>query len=145
MTANSLLPLHVLVENILNDEVPESPREAVLARVAAGRAQFAGNSDEVARQLEIARGVIASHVPFNWRDALRANVELGVHLVAIGRFKEAQPVLENAHTVLDKYFGDHNHGGRALIELIGACKRLNEGGCCGCGGCATEAKAAARA
>jgi hypothetical protein len=141
---NSLLPLHFLVENILNEDVPMTPHAAVTSRVMAAHARAHGHAAEAAKFLGLARDIIEGQNPMNWRDALRANVDLGVELAACGRFAEAQTALERADEVLDKYFGNHNAGGRALIEMIGALKRINSGGCCGCGGCATEVKAAAK-
>ena len=121
MAAINTLPLHILVENILNDMVPETPREAVLARVAAGRARFAHDESEVTRQLTIARDCIVNQKPVNWRDALRANVDLGTHLYDLGDNAGALAAFQRAHHFLDTYFGCHNNGGYVLGALIAAC------------------------
>jgi hypothetical protein len=134
----TLLPLHFLVEAILVDDVPTSPYEAVKARVAAGRARFAGDNASLTAHLETAVAAVEGVSPINWRDALRANVELGLHLASVRSFPAAERSLRRAHYFLDTYFGDRNAGGQCLLVLIGTLARLNAGGCCGCGGCATD-------
>lgn len=69
-------PLLFLMEDILNENVPDSPRGATLARVAAGSARRAGNRDEVIAQLQKAYEFVEGQRTTPWRDALRANVEL---------------------------------------------------------------------
>lgn len=118
------LRLAFLVESILNEMPPSSPREATLARIAAGRARDDGNADEMARQLDIARQSIEAEYRVDWRDALRANSELALHLVALGRFDEALPVLERAFKLLDSRFGSSNLGAAELHYLIGYCHYL---------------------
>lgn len=87
------LRLMYAVEAICAASPPESARAVTLARLAATRAKAAGDEDEVIRQLDIARGVIENVHRNNWRDALRANAELLVELVACGRFEEAKPLI----------------------------------------------------
>lgn len=110
-----------LVEDILNEHVPESPRGATLARIVASRALADGEDAKAACMLYAARFAVDSGPQINWRDALRANTELALHLVATGRFDEALPVLRRAFELLDRYFGSKNLGGSELQYLIGIC------------------------
>lgn len=141
---NPMNPLHFLIENLLNQDVPNTPRDAVTARLMAAHARAHGAGNDAARFLKLARDIIEAKQPLEWRDALRANVEHGLQLASIGMMAEAQPVLERAREILDTYFGLHSEGSRCLSELIGSLKRINDGGCCGCGGCAREVQAVAK-
>jgi hypothetical protein len=111
-------PLIFLMESILNENVPETPRAATLARVAAGRARHAGDKAEVVVQLRAAYEAVEGQRVTPWRDALRVNVELGVELVQDGRFAEALPHLERACQVLERHFGVRNAGGDVLKRMI---------------------------
>lgn len=141
---NPMNPLHFLIENLLTEDVPHTPRDAVTARLMAAHARAHGANDDAARFLKLARDIIEAKLPLEWRDALRANVEYGLQLASNGNMAEAQPVLERAREILDTFFGLRNEGVRVLSELIGSLKRINDGGCCGCGGCSREVQAIAK-
>lgn len=135
----NMTPLHHVVEAILNDDLPrETPRDAVLARVAAANARANGDAATMAKSYELARDSVESIRPTNWRDALRANVDCaeahqaaGDLAAALDDWKRAQKILRSTMCV------DAHPGGIALTGMIALLERVSTG-CCGCGGCAKD-------
>jgi hypothetical protein len=138
-------PLHHLVEAILNDDLPrETPRGAVLARVAAANARANGDAFTMAKSYELARDFVESTRPVNWRDALRANVDCAEAHQAAGDLTAALDDWKRAQAILRSTMAVEGHVGFiALTGMIAVLERISTG-CCGCGGCGREVVDAAR-
>lgn len=115
-----------LLDRILADDPPSPARAVTVNRVQAAKAARALKLDLAEVYLAKAQCEIEATLPFNWRDALRANFELAVNLWLQGKNRQSLPHIERCLELLQRHFAKRNLAVADLLEMSAYCLTIDK-------------------